>query len=395
MNDAFKGRHTVALLSSIAFVLCICLPISAQLFNLEPQRKVAESKSQPLPAFALEWKTLRLIGHTLADGWLDKNFTFRGVLIRWYNFSSARTFGSMSSSSPVQVGKDGWLYLAMDRNREVLEEHRAIKPLTEAQMSTVAAIYEERRSWLAQRGISYRVAVAPNKDSVYPEFLPDAFKQVGRQSRLDQLMEYFAAHSAVEFLDLRQPLLEAKKTQQVFFSTDSHWNVLGGFPCYQAIIASLSKDFPALTPMSVSDFFLERYSFLGGDLSYLLGMEDLISEDKLYLLPKRPLKGRGVSTQYFGPGYVQPAQGSQVDAPALPKAVFLHDSYFWEILPFIGEHFSRAVYVWVKSATVEVPQIFDKELIEAEKPQIVVEEIAERFFIPYPETSGPEAAHAQ
>jgi len=392
VNDAFKGRHTVALFSSMVFVLAISLPFATQVLKLEPQRKAAEKQSQPLPEFAPEWKTLRLMGHTLADGWLDKNFAFRGELIRWYNYTSAKIFGSLSTNSPVLVGKEGWLFLAKDRNRDVMEEHRAVKPYTEGQLAKLAALYEERRDWLAKRGISYRVAVAPNKDTVYPEFLPDAFQQVGRQSRLDQIFEYLRAHSTVEFLDLRQPLLEAKKGQQVFFSTDSHWNVLGAFPCYQAIIASLSKAFPAVRPMRFSDFTLESYSFLGGDLSYLLGMEDLITEDKLYLMPKRPLRGRGISTGYFAPGYIQPAQGSTVDDPALPKAVFFHDSYFWEILPFIGEHFSRAVYVWVKPGSAEAPQIFDKELIEAEKPQIVIEEIAERFFIPIPEAQGPEAS---
>ncbi len=395
VKDAFKGRHTVALFTAILFMAAICLPLSARILKFEPQRMVAESKGQPLPGFSLEWKSLYMIGHTLAEGWLEKNFAYRGELIRWSNYASSKAFGAMSSSSPVVVGKDGWLFLAKDRGRVILVEDQPPRPFTEPQMAKVAAIYEERRNWLAQRGISYRVAIAPNKDSVYPEYLPKSFRHAGGTSRLDQLLEYLAAHSAVEFLDLRQQLLEAKKSRQVFFSTDSHWNVLGAFPCYQAIIASLAKDFPALAPMRISDFTLENYSCVGGDLSFLLGMEDLVTEDKLYLMPKRPLRGRGISTGYFGPGYVQPAQGAQVDAPELPRAVFFHDSYFWEILPFLGEHFSRAVFVWVKPGTQDEPQVFDKELIEAEKPQFVVDEIAERFFVPMPEAVGPEASHAQ
>ena len=44
---------------------------------------------------------------------------FRGVLIRWYNYTSAKAFGTLSTNAPVLVGKDGWLYLAKDRNRDV------------------------------------------------------------------------------------------------------------------------------------------------------------------------------------------------------------------------------------------------------------------------------------
>jgi hypothetical protein len=68
--------------------------------------------------------------------------------------------------------------------------------------------------------------------------------------------------------------------------------------------------------------------------------------------------------------------------------VFFHDSYFWEILGFLGEHFSRAVYVWVKPGLAGQSNFFDKELVEAEKPDVVVEELAERFFIPAPDTQS-------
>lgn len=382
MSQASYGRRAVAVCCSVVFTLAIFLPMTVQVLKLDTRQKVAEAGGQGMPELDWRWKSLEVVVQLFTQGWLDRNFGFRGDLIRWYNYASAKVFGSMSSSAPVVVGRQGWLFLAKDQNRDVMEEHRAVHPLRPEQMEAIKRVYEERQAWLAQRGIRYLVAVAPNKDTIYPEFLPPEYEQVGPVSRLDQLMDYLDHNSSLNVLDLRQTLRQAKKDIQVFYSTDSHWNAFGAFPCYQAIINRLAADFPGLKPMDMSQFTPERFTYLGGDLSYLVGLEGLVTEDRVYLLPKRPLAARAVSLDRFVPGYITPAQASEKKDPHLPKAVFFHDSYFWEIQPFLGEDFSRAVYVWVRPWVGDKPQFFDKELIEAEHPDVVVEEIAERFFIP-------------
>ena len=395
MNHVFSDRRFVAAWCSALFCLAISAPLTAQIFSLAPQGKLAEATGSPFPEMSWSASSLQAAGKSLASGWLDKNFPFRSTLIRWYNYSSATLFGSMSSNSPVVVGKEGWLFLARDRTIDVLEEHRAVKPLSEAQMAHLAAVFEARRAWLSERGIRYLVVVAPNKNTIYPEFLPDAFAQVGETSRLDQVMAYLREKSPLNVLDLRPAMNEAKKNVQVFYATDSHWNANGAFPSYQAVIERLSKDFPGMKPMPASDFFAQGFTFLGGDLSYMVGIEELITEQKFFMMSKAPLRARGQSTGIFKPGYTQAAQASTMDDPRLPKALFFHDSYFWDILGFLGEHFSRAVYVWVKPGLGGKQSLFDKELIEAEKPDVVIEEIAERFFIPAPVTAGASAGGEQ
>lgn len=397
MNQFLAGRRLIAAGCSILFCVAIYLPIAAQITGLAPQGKLAEATSSPFPEFSWTSQSFTAMGKTLASGWLDKNYPFRGVLIRWYNHASATLFGTMSSNSPVAVGKDGWLYLARDRTLNVLDEHRALTPLTGAQLARLAAIFEERRAWCARHGIRYVVAVAPNKESVYPEHLPDEFRQVGPRSRMEQIMEYIRANTTLEVIDLKPAILEAKKTSHapVFYATDSHWNARGAFPAYQEIIRAIGRDFPGLKPAPASDFFVQEFTYLGGDLSYMVGMEELITENKVYMLPKKPREARGASTDYFRKEYVEPAQASERPGGALPRAVFFHDSYFWELLPLLAEHFSRAVYVWLRPNLGGDERFFDKELILAEKPDVVVEQIAERFFIPAAVKGGASAEHGQ
>ncbi|GFK94279.1 putative alginate O-acetylase AlgJ [Fundidesulfovibrio magnetotacticus] len=381
MNHSPPGRRLIALCSSALFCLAIALPLSAQLLHFAPREKLGEATSTPFPEAALNPAGIQAVCRALTGGWLDKNFPFRGMLIRWHNFTSTSLFGSLSGNAPVVVGKEGWLYLAKDRGIDLEADHRSVAPLTAEDLDRLHAVYAERRAWLAERGIAYLVVIAPNKSSVYPEHLPASWDQAGRTSHLEQAVERFRRDGSVDLLDLREPLMQAKVGREVFYRTDSHWNAYGAFPSYQAIIERLAPRFPVLKPMREEDFIVQEYAHLGGDLSFMVGLEDLVLDNKVLFFARKPLKARGITPGAVRPGYVQPAQGSVREDASLPRAIFFHDSYFWELVPFLGEHFSRAVYVWVRPGLRGAKSLFDKELIEKERPDVVVEEIAERFFL--------------
>jgi len=54
------------------------------------------------------------------------------------------------------------------------------------------------------------------------------------------------------------------------------------------------------------------------------------------------------------------------------KALVFHDSFACSWYPFLGQHFKEVVYIWHYE--------WDRPLIEREKPDVVIDEILERFF---------------
>jgi alginate O-acetyltransferase complex protein AlgJ len=69
-----------------------------------------------------------------------------------------------------------------------------------------------------------------------------------------------------------------------------------------------------------------------------------------------------------------------IDDPSLPRAVIFRDSFVSPLVPFLSEHFSRAVYLWQND--------FDAGVVETEHPDVVIQEIVGRHlynFIPSPE----------
>ena len=59
----------------------------------------------------------------------------------------------------------------------------------------------------------------------------------------------------------------------------------------------------------------------------------------------------------------------EIDDPSLPRAVIFRDSFSSRLVPFLSEHFSRAVYLWQND--------FDANVVSEEHPDLVIQEILE------------------
>jgi hypothetical protein len=55
-----------------------------------------------------------------------------------------------------------------------------------------------------------------------------------------------------------------------------------------------------------------------------------------------------------------------------------HDSFGVRLIPFLSEHFARIVY---SSGPADWRRNFDPQLVERERPQVVIQEIAERLLV--------------
>src|SRR5262249_28073941 len=123
----------------------------------------------------------------------------------------------------VVLGRDGWLFYS--------GEGAGAEPFsgptgsfTQQELIGYQRLLEQRRDWLAQRGVGYLFVVAPNKQSIYPEYLPPGCNLGPSQHRLDQFLAHMQQHSTVAVVDLRPALREAKRLAPTYFKTDTHWN---------------------------------------------------------------------------------------------------------------------------------------------------------------------------
>ena len=255
------------------FLVLISLPLSGLIFGFDRSFVLEENRDLATrPELKLERPVLArfLAGF---EAYFNDRFGFRKRLIYWLALVKVKGLG-VTSTPGVTLGRNGWLYLASEA---ALSSYRATRPFTPEQLEKYRAILEARRDWLAARKIPYLLVIPPNKDTIYPEFVPDAYTKVNARSRLDQLVDYMRSRSKVTVLDVRDDLRRARQVEQVFDVTDSHWNPRGGYVAYERIMQALSAWFPGASPMARADFREVTQNDSGGDLARMLGVADRTS----------------------------------------------------------------------------------------------------------------------
>lgn len=292
----------------------------------------------------------------------DQHYAGRQARIQLYNDVLLNVLG-VRAFSTVLRGKDGWLLYTDEGN---LDDYQNAHPFSPADLEEIGGKLRAVQQEMEGRGITFFVVVAPNKETIYPELVPDGIQKIGSQSRLDQLIAYLSASgSPVKLLDLRPALLAAKAEYQLYYRTDSHWNDYGAYFASAEILKAVQKDFPQVWVPAISDYRLETGQ-VSGDLARMLPVEPLLSETAVWLHPDPGPQAR------FLEKTDRVVTVSQVSSPDLPAAVIFRDSFANQLEPFLSESFSRAVYPW--SFTI------DRDLVDREAPDVVIYEIAERYL---------------
>jgi hypothetical protein len=371
-REILKRRADIALIA--AFFVFLWLPTADSLLHLDQAASPNENRPPAAyPAFRRGLKgTREFLGGF--EAWFADHFGWRRQLVRWEQRLKWTLFRD-SRIANVLVGKEGWLFFSDGRT---VDDISGMRPFSEADLDEWLTLLTGRRDWLRQRGIRYLFVIPPDKQSIYPEYLPAWLIARARSPRrIDQLLAHVRAHSDVPILDLREAVRDARKLGLVYLRTDTHWNDLGGFAASRRIVSEVSSLGVPVTPPD-SDAFLEiKLNEAGGDLARMLGQEKYLSErDRPSLTPRPPL---GLPAMLPDPKLVfktwipgtEPIVSN--NPAATGKIVLFRDSFAVALSKFLGLSFGRAVYVW--------QQNWDRRIIEMEKPDIVVDEMLERFVI--------------
>jgi alginate O-acetyltransferase complex protein AlgJ len=112
----------------------------------------------------------------------------------------------------------------------------------------------------------------------------------------------------------------------------------------------------------------------------MMGLTHSLRELDLTLVPRVQRRARVVEPLGAKPTAELGRLVTEIADSSLPRAVIFRDSFASRLVPFLSEHFSRAVYLWQND--------FDADDVLKERPDVVIQEIVGRHlysFIPSPE----------
>jgi hypothetical protein len=272
--------------------------------------------------------------------YFNDNFGFRKMLMSLNSYIKVKCLNT-STIPDVILGKSDWLYY-----RPSLEDSSGSTLLTPEELLSVKRAVERQSQWMAERGIYYLIVIAPNKETIYPEYLPDKIDLSNHQTQLDQLLSAVGTSQNVHILDLRECLLKSKKTSDynLFFRTDTHWNSYGAFIGYNAIVQKLADHFPNLIlPSTFGPNISLNPAPVSGDLTNMLALHGILTENEPEVL-----------TDAVSP-----------EANKIHKVVIFRDSFFDALKYYCSINFEQTINY---AATDK----FDASVLTNDPPQAVL-----------------------
>lgn len=268
----------------------------------------------------------------------------------------------------VIAGDDGWLVYAAEGD---IEDYQKVELFTEDELANFQQNLDALSESYAQRGITLLIVVSPNKNMIYPERVPAEVPVFGTTSKLDQVVEYLRANGKQQVIDLRPALLAAKAERQIYYATDTHWNDYGAYIAYAAIMDELGKTDPTLSARPASDFQPVSRDPDTLDLASVIGATSLL-ESKIQFAPLFDLSS-AYKTANLGGRKLMFSYNRDAD---LPDIVMYYDSFFFNVIPMLGEHFHNGLYVQNYTGS----GLWNLSWVNEREPDVVVIEFAERYL---------------
>ena len=389
MSGTSKAWRVYCLAMVILFGGTIAAPLPGLFATSEVSTK-EKRRLAPVPALPrtpADWESL-------PDQWnayINDHFGLRRGLIGLHSRVMSALFHKAVSPTVI-IGRAGWLYLGADKSAALFRNEL---PLTDQDVGRWLASMQRRQQWMAERGLAYLLVVAPDKHSIYPEYMPGEMVKAGPQSQLDQLMQAARTRPDLPVLDLRPALLAAKAQGRMplYWLTDSHWNDFGAYVAYRAVMERLSQQVTGLRVLDMADDAFVRRSRDGGDLAAMLAVP---AREEAVIADDRPAGCRYETTQEPVPPWmtgIGPLIRTRCPG-ARGKLLVIRDSFSSALLPYFSQSFAEVVYAWVTPTERDFAHF--QALTDRERPDLVIEEWVERLmqFVPDPlsppATPGPD-----
>ena len=295
------------------------------------------------------------------DAWYTDNAPFKSDAVRLKNSFMMSLFNEVQSDD-VMVGQDGWLYYKKIGDGDPLRDYKGLLSFTDEELENYLGYLRSAKDNLDRQGIEFYVLVAPNKEIVYPQYIPSGIKIVSGETMTSRLGDYLAS----EGVDYFKYLLDAERNADriTYMQTDTHWNDYGAYLGYLELLDMMGISLPECEP----DFVIPNSQ--SGDLARMVNVP-LVERYGIRLKSDLVYEEIGLPT-------------SSGSAASLQKFSSMADNRDSRTMLIIGDSFREALLQFPASDFGEVVAVhkdeFSSELVSEidSKPDVVVVVLVER-----------------
>ena len=243
------------------------------------------------------------------DQYFNDRFSLRSPLILAKNWLDYHVFQT-TDSPDIHIGRKGWLY-----RRKSIEGCRKKAFSKEMDIGRFVLNLHALEKIIQASGRRFLYIVAPNKSTIYPEFV-GFVPQTGSSapSRYDLFLENTTTHPLQGLVRLDEKLREEKESRtQLYDKTSTTWNGVGAMVAADVIHRQLFRGHVEERP---PDYDLLATASSGDLNRELMGLSSLVE-----------------------PAPVQHFVGS--DRPDLPVGIIYGDAFMKHLLPYMVHMFRQ------------------------------------------------------
>ncbi len=270
-------------------------------------------------------------------------------------------------------GDKGWMFydsVKVNNGNTMVDYYGEVR-FSDEQLQKMVEGINMAADFYAKRGAKYFIVIAPNKERIYSEYMPERMQKarVSEVSRMDAAVEYLKEHTKTVFVNLTQPILEAKADfpYNLYFKKDTHWNNIGAYVGFENVARTLNQNGVALPQKHLTmemirptgkrhvDMHPEALE-MEYEIDYLLNNQsECVSPEKYVWVCDNKSKGNGKTLMVLG------------------------DSFAGALMPYFNKAFSKTINAPAGNKKLSYYQ----KLMDTYKPDVVIDELIERYFSRY------------
>ena len=272
-------------------------------------------------------------------------------------------------------GENGWMFYDSVKvnNGNTMADFFGAARFDDDELAKMAEGINKAADFYAKNGAKYFIVIAPNKEGVYSEFMPARMQKArtSDKSRMDTAVEYLKKHTRAVFVNLKEPILEAKREYpyNLYFKKDTHWNNIGAYVGFEALAKVLNKHGVPLpqkhltkemiTPLAKRHVDMHPEAMeMDYKIDYLRDVQTNCkqeSREKFVFVCENKTKANGKTL------------------------MVLSDSFAEAIMPYLNKAFAETVNAPAGNKKLSYYQ----NLMDIYNPDVVIDELVERYFSRY------------
>lgn len=273
-------------------------------------------------------------------------------------------------SVQVVAGTDKWLfYNSGAEEANPMADYEGTNMFTREESEEVLRAASARQAYAEERGVRYAILVAPDKENIYNEYVPEIYRHA-EKSATDNLVDYLT-EKGVNIISPKEELMEEKNNSQIYYRYDTHWNQLGAYIGVRKALLSWDVTIPDLSDRSFKTKALkDNYHYCGeDDLAKMAGLRQVLSDETEYEIDGTiPMDWKSFEKEQ---------KAGEISCFHNEEAVYgssillVGDSYRSSMIPSLREQFAD-VYVIHR-------QFYYPDIIDEISPDYYLEEYVERY----------------